>query len=174
MTHSNTNPRSGQYLTHAHSHITRAVVAMDSCFGLVRLHQHGVAVGQQIGLKALCTLPFTAKAGAKQSPICGPTAIPCWWGLTRPKQLSMAATAWLIWLCACVMHWPDRGLVFERVTCFYSRTSRKRPPIMTRIGDRLWEVVAYQSSDHRGSKFLVIYIWKYQRLNPFASAYRNP
>ena len=27
MTHSNTNPRSGQYLTHAHSHITRVVAA---------------------------------------------------------------------------------------------------------------------------------------------------
>ena len=26
MTHSNTNPRSGQYLTHAHSHITRAAI----------------------------------------------------------------------------------------------------------------------------------------------------
>ena len=64
--HSNTNPRSGQYLTHAHSHMTRAVAAMDSCFGLVRPHQHGIAVaGQQIGQKALCTLPFTAKTGAK-------------------------------------------------------------------------------------------------------------
>ena len=37
MTHSNTNPRSGQYLTHAHSHITRVVAAMDSCFGLATL-----------------------------------------------------------------------------------------------------------------------------------------
>ena len=41
------NSRPGQYLTHAHSHITRAVAAMDSCFGLVRPHQHGIAVGQQ-------------------------------------------------------------------------------------------------------------------------------
>ena len=57
MTHSNTNPRSGQYLTHAHSHITRAVAAMDSCFGLVRPQQHGIAVRQKIELKALCTLP---------------------------------------------------------------------------------------------------------------------
>ena len=31
MTHSNTNPRSGQYLTHARSHITWAVAAMNSC-----------------------------------------------------------------------------------------------------------------------------------------------
>ena len=38
---------------------------MESCFGLVSHHQHGIAVGQQIGPKALCTLPFAAKAGAK-------------------------------------------------------------------------------------------------------------
>ena len=47
VTHSNINPRSGQYLTNARSHITRAVVAMDSIFGLVRPHQHGIAVGQK-------------------------------------------------------------------------------------------------------------------------------
>ena len=40
----NTNPGSGQYLTHAHSHITQAVAAMDSCFGLVRPYQHGMAL----------------------------------------------------------------------------------------------------------------------------------
>ena len=55
MTHSNTNPRSGQYLTHAHSHITRVV----------------------------------------------------------------AATARVIWLCACVRYWPDLGLMFGCVTNFY-------------------------------------------------------
>ena len=38
-------PRYGQYLTHAHNHITRAVAAMDSCFALVGAHQHGIAVG---------------------------------------------------------------------------------------------------------------------------------
>ena len=52
-------------VTHAISHITRPVAAIDSCFGLVRPHQHGIAVGQKIGLKALCTLPFTTEAGAK-------------------------------------------------------------------------------------------------------------
>ena len=30
----------------------------------------------------------------------------------------MAATARVIWLCACVRYWLDRGLVFECVTCF--------------------------------------------------------
>ena len=54
---------SGQYLTHAHNHITRAVATMDSCFGLVRPHQHGIAVGQKIGLQALCSLPFGQTLG---------------------------------------------------------------------------------------------------------------
>ena len=43
-----TNPRPGQYLTHAHSHITRAVAVMDLSHGqLFRpfAHQHGIAVG---------------------------------------------------------------------------------------------------------------------------------
>ena len=35
-------PQYGQYLTHAHSHITPAVAAMDSCFVLVRTDQHGI------------------------------------------------------------------------------------------------------------------------------------
>ena len=38
----------------------------------------------------------------------------------KPKrQLSMAATARVIWLCAWLRYWPDRGLVFDCVTCFY-------------------------------------------------------
>ena len=48
---------------------------------------------------------------------------------------------------------------FHSSCCVYSRTFRKRPPIMSRICGRLREVVAYQRSDHRGSKFLAIYIW---------------
>ena len=58
MIHSNTNPQSGQYATHAYTHITQAVAAMDSCFGLVRPHPHGIAVGRKIGLKAPCVLPL--------------------------------------------------------------------------------------------------------------------
>ena len=37
--------------------------------------------------------------------------------ITWPRQLSMAATALVIWLCACVSYWP--GLVLECVTCSY-------------------------------------------------------
>ena len=36
-------PWYSQYLTHAHSHITLVVAAKESCFVLVRTHQHGVA-----------------------------------------------------------------------------------------------------------------------------------
>ena len=39
--HTYTNPRSSQYVTHAHSHITRVVAAMESCFALIKAHQHG-------------------------------------------------------------------------------------------------------------------------------------
>ena len=44
--HTNTNPRPGHYLTHAHSHTTRAEAAMNSCFALTGAYQHGIAVGQ--------------------------------------------------------------------------------------------------------------------------------
>ena len=30
----------------------------------------------------------------------------------RGEQLSMTATARVIWLCACVRYWPGRGLVY--------------------------------------------------------------
>ena len=36
-------PRPSQYLTHAQSHITRAVAVMDSCFALIGAHQHCMA-----------------------------------------------------------------------------------------------------------------------------------
>ena len=45
-----THGRVSTKLRHAHSHITRAVAAMDSCFGLVRPHQHGIAVAQKKAL----------------------------------------------------------------------------------------------------------------------------
>ena len=44
-----TNPRPGQYLTHTHSHVTRAVAAMDRCFALIGAHQHGIAVQSMNG-----------------------------------------------------------------------------------------------------------------------------
>ena len=47
--HTYTNPRPGQYLTRAHSHITRAVAAMDSCFARIGAHQHGIAAQSMNG-----------------------------------------------------------------------------------------------------------------------------
>ena len=43
VTYSCINTRSGQYHTHAHSHITRPVAAKDGCFGVVGPYQHGIA-----------------------------------------------------------------------------------------------------------------------------------
>ena len=46
---------------------------------------------------------------------CIPSAISSGYAMLMPflmktKQLSMAATAWLIWLCACVRYWPYGGV----------------------------------------------------------------
>ena len=42
-------PRYGQYLTHAHNHITLAMTAMDSCVTLIGAHQHCIALGSTSG-----------------------------------------------------------------------------------------------------------------------------
>ena len=60
-THTYTNPRPGHYLTHAHSHITLGVAAMDSCFALIRAHQHGIAVVKDRG-KPVFNRPFPTEA----------------------------------------------------------------------------------------------------------------
>ena len=36
--------------------------------------------------------------------------MPWWWAPIRAKQLCMASTAGVIWLCACVRYWPYRGV----------------------------------------------------------------
>ena len=43
-------------------------------------------------------------------PLIDPTAMPCWWAPIRAKQMSMAASAGVIWLSACVRYWPYRGV----------------------------------------------------------------
>ena len=73
-------PRGLQYLTHAHSHITLAVAAMDSRFVLVRTHQHG-----------------------------------------------MAATARVIWLCACVRYCRPRGWCLSVSLAFFVFHKEVRP-----------------------------------------------
>ena len=49
-----TNPRPGKYLTHAHSHVTRAVPAMDTWFALIGAHRYGIAVGPLHGQSHGC------------------------------------------------------------------------------------------------------------------------
>ena len=36
---------------------------------------------------------------------CYPTATPCWWAPTMAKPLSVATTAWVIWLFTCTPRW---------------------------------------------------------------------
>ena len=57
-------PRYGQYITHTQSHITRAVATADSCFVLIRTHQHGIAPGERSHLRSSTPL-FTAETSAK-------------------------------------------------------------------------------------------------------------
>ena len=55
--------------------------------------------------------------------------MPCWWVLTRTKQLSMAATAGVTWLCACVRYCRPRGWCLSvsfAFSCFNS--SSAHPP----------------------------------------------
>lgn len=69
-----------------------------------------------------CTpLCWPASKQQQQTRLCsfiGPTAMPCWWALIRVKQLSMAPTARVIWLYACVRYWPGQGLVYLRHLLF--------------------------------------------------------
>ena len=46
-------------------------------------------------------------------PFINPIALPLWcsWVSVKAKRLCVAATARVIWLCACVRYWPCRGLV---------------------------------------------------------------
>ena len=47
------SPWYGQYRTHAHNHITRAVAAMESCFALIGAHQVGSKGSRRAGLLPL-------------------------------------------------------------------------------------------------------------------------
>ena len=50
--------------------------------------------------EVLCT-----RLGSEGSKMCDPTATTCWWAPTMAKPLSVAATAWVIWLCTCTRSW---------------------------------------------------------------------
>ena len=64
LNHTLPTPRYSQYLMHAHNNITSAVAAMDSCFILVRTHQHGIASTVSL---TITDPAFTAEASAKHS-----------------------------------------------------------------------------------------------------------
>ena len=52
----------------------------------------------------------------------------CWPKGARPLGTRMVATTvWVLWQCACVRYWPDRGLAFECVTCFYCCFNSSKP-----------------------------------------------
>ena len=78
--HTYTNPRPGQYLRHAHSRITRAVTATDSCFVLTGAHQRGKAVGLMNGENRVSNTPC-CRGGCKavyQAPASHNTCGSCW------------------------------------------------------------------------------------------------
>ena len=77
------------------------------CCGLVSVLLNG-----WLGIAVCHVCPFrNQKKHTRVFPVHWTTAMPCWWAPGRARQLSMAATARVMWLCACVRYWPGRGLV---------------------------------------------------------------
>ena len=88
-------PRQGQYLTHAHSHITRAVAAMDSCFAFIEANQHGIAVVENSG-KTLKENPGDMAVNVRDV-----LAMP-WVGIRVPLVLSLSCGFCSIYEIVCV------------------------------------------------------------------------
>ena len=62
----------------------------------------------ELALKAVLALASAVNVlwYASNPQLIDPTATPGGWAPIRANQLSMAATAWVIWLCACIRYWP--------------------------------------------------------------------
>ena len=62
----------------------------------------------ELALDGLLSTLLNSKGGFKTRgfSFINPTALTRWWAPLRVKQLSVAATALMIWLCACVRYWP--------------------------------------------------------------------
>ena len=62
----------------------------------------------ELALKAVLALASAVNVlwYASNPPLIDPTAMPGGWAPIRANQLSMAATAWVIWLCAYIRYWP--------------------------------------------------------------------
>ena len=100
--HTYTNRRPGHYLTHAHSHITRTVADIYSCFALTGAHQHGIAVGQRPGI-IVCKRPFPAEARPLSARLPAPhnTCGSCWLGTERQFSHDMRGEGWSWVWCMC-------------------------------------------------------------------------
>jgi len=79
LKHTLPTPGYGQYLMHAHSHITPAVAAMDSCFVLVRTHLHGIARTVSLTIRNVANLktfnPLSPKSDQHQISPCNNKAL---------------------------------------------------------------------------------------------------
>ena len=69
-------PRPGHNLVHAESHITQAVVPMDSCFGLSLFRSHICCVELTIKLGVLCTR-LVSKGPMQYGHVCSSTRRLC-------------------------------------------------------------------------------------------------
>lgn len=80
-----TNPRPGQYLMHAHSHIKREVAATYSCLALIGAHQRDKAVRSMSGGHPRLKNPYRRGEGKAVYP--GPashnTRGTCWMGTAQ-------------------------------------------------------------------------------------------
>ena len=98
MTQPDTNLRRGQYLALAHSHITRAVAAMDSCFALI----WGSPVLQSLW----------APVRPMQRPCWGVLSCHCFrhllvLGLEESEQSLISKKTWTYWQCAHLYIWAE-------------------------------------------------------------------
>ena len=78
-----------------------------------QLPHHLVWSWRLINCFALTTATVRGFPETRVSTFINPTALPPCWAPKRAKQLSVAATARVIWLCACVRYWLGRGLMYR-------------------------------------------------------------
>ena len=91
--HTYTNPRPGQYLMHAHSHIIRPVEAMDSCFALVIRSINGRTC---VSKTLYCRGEYMREAALLLAPAPHNTCGSCWLGTARKFSHDMRGRGWWI------------------------------------------------------------------------------
>ena len=115
-----TNPRPGQYLTHAYSYITRAVGAIDTCFTLTKAHQHGIAVGPMNEQSRVFCCCCCFEAGVHKG-------VQCCAGHQHTKHRHKTATLYFV---NCTLHLAS-GWVHEHAK--YRQGNDPRPPPLTKL-----------------------------------------